>query len=114
MIGSGPRLAVGSCMRIASFLILLAACGGNDTKQPDVDAPPSSNDDAPPDGPTSAALPELTFCTIANPQNLGAAYTITRTGDAASYTCATPCAGDWTTCAVGLVGPNGAVRSARG
>jgi hypothetical protein len=94
----------------ASLLVLLVACGGSDA-QPDIDAP--TQDDAP-DAPASAALPDLTICTIANPQNLVGAYTIMRTGDAASYTCATPCAGDWTTCAVGLIGPNGPVRSARG
>jgi hypothetical protein len=59
------------------------------------------------------SLPQLTFCKVANPSNLAAAYVATPSGDAVSYACAQACA-DWTTCTFSVVNAQGPVRSARG
>ncbi|HEY1558259.1 MAG TPA: hypothetical protein VGF94_25710, partial [Kofleriaceae bacterium] len=63
----------------------------------------------------AGALPELQFCAVADPTNLDAAFATTTDGQYVHYACATPCAGDWTTCTFGWVAPAGTpVTSARG
>ena len=92
----------------------LAACGMNNTTPPAIDAVATSDAavDAPP---TTEALPKLTLCAVAQPNNFRAAYVMTAVGDAVSYACATPCTeADWNACAVPLSNANGPVMSARG
>src|SRR5580765_1113932 len=66
------------------------------------------------DAPSAPSLPQLAFCTIADPANIPAAFVATPNGDAVAYTCATPCP-DPQTCAVGMLNAQGGpALSARG